>query len=324
VGIRRGVNSNRDVRLRFVKILVAVAGLMLVLSACAGNDARTQKTTTTTPPAGTPATTTTASEPKCIKEVRRSTTGLPDTSPMAVADNLVVTAVTKSGCAPLDARLVAINWFSLDNRNAYLDYATSVTKILVSRGHWPVIGARTVGTLEAPKGTPATGGAYVHDEFAFPVYSSASGLLDMLLSPEYQAIVKNQQAGARQSDYVWGLQKCYVGCYEKRPEPVQEGFFVLHVFNRPNGDLGQALQALAHAPDSPDVFYGGALVAILQIEVGGKLINPQKRPWGNGTAVYRVKSVEAARALMKNKALVACRKGTTNDMLAVVEAGLGG
>lgn len=241
---------------------------------------------------------------------------------MSVGDNLVVAAVNKAGCAPLNGPLVAINWFSFENRAAYLAYSKNVRRILVQRGHWPVIGARTVAKLEAPEGVPANGGAYVHEEFAFPVYSSAGGFLEMLLSPEYQAVVGNQQAGARQSDYVWGLQVCHVGCYDERPTPVSEGFFVVHIFNRTTNDLASALRALEDAPDGPDLFYGGELAAVLQLEVGPNRVNPQKQPWGNGTAVYRVDSVADARALMTNPALLEFRKGTTDDMLAVVRGGL--
>jgi hypothetical protein len=264
------------------------------------------------------------SEP-CLEEVALPTGSLAPESPMAAADRLVVTSVTDDGCAPLADPLVALNWRSFDDADAYRQYELAVGPIVISQGHVPVMaGARTVDVLESPDGTPPTGGAYVHEEFAFPVYTSAEGFMEMLLSPEYQEIVASQQDGARQSDYVWGFQTCHVGC-ENLDGLAPAGTYLLHIFDRPDGDLAEAMTALAAADAGAEVFYGGELVATFGIEFGGELIDLYFPPWGNGTLVCRVGSAEAAGELLDNPAFRQFRQGTTDDLLAVLEMGhLGG
>lgn len=255
----------------------------------------------------------------CVEEVTRSTGDLPVDSALAGADRLVVTAVTDEGCAPLEGPLVALNWRSFDDTEAYARYETAVRPILVEQGHTPVMGgAATVEVLESPGGAPENGGAYVHEEFAFPVYSSAAGFLDMLASPEWQAASADQQAGARQGDYVWGLQHCHVGCADNLTELAGPGLYVLHIFDQAEGELSETMAALDEAAGGPEVFYGGELVAMFELEVGGNRIRPQKAPWGNGTLVYRVDSLDEAKTLADNSAMVDFRRGTTDDMLAVL------
>lgn len=260
-----------------------------------------------------------AGDVACIEEVALSTAEVVPGSPMSAADRLVVTSVTDDGCAPLDGPLVALNWRSFDDPASYQRYEQAIVPILDSRGHMTVMSdATTVEVLESPAGTPPTGGAYVHEGLAFPVYTSAEGFLEMLLSPEYQQIVSSQQDGARQSDYIWGLQQCLVGC-QNLGGPAPLGTYVLHIFGQPEGALAETMAALVDAASGPNVFYGGELVATMRLDIGDELVSTYALPWGNGTLVYRVESVDEARELLNDPALQEFRNGTTDDLLVVLE-----
>lgn len=254
----------------------------------------------------------------CVSEVRQSVEVASPGSPISVADAVRVRAVTPEGCAPLDAPLVAFNWFSFADRDLFIETFDPVVEILARRGHEPVMFASTIEVLEAPTGEPRFGGRYVHEAFVFPLYTSAGDFLDMLVSDEFQQHVTRQQAAARREDYFWGLQQCVVGCPFGRTTPVEEGTFLLHIFDMPSRDFHAVFDRATLTSAGVDVFYAGETVAALEIEIDGQRIQPNVRPWGNGTAVYRVSSAADARRLVDSPAFRAIREKTRLDVLAIV------
>lgn len=231
-------------------------------------------------------------------------------------ERLEVVAVTPAGCAPLAGPLAA---FSFADRAAYLSYGAEVTQILARRGARILATGEHRATFEAPSGDPATGGAYVHQEFAVPLYPSADTFLDMLASPEFQAIVPRQQAGARQDDYVFGFQKCIVGCDSCAiAVATDDAPLLLHVFRFAGADLEGAIRALAAARDAPEMVCGGRLVARFRAVVGGVNVNGQNLPWGEGTVVFRVGSESAARDWIESRAYRGFRRDTAEDVLVLL------
>ncbi len=248
----------------------------------------------------------------------------PASGPLSFVDRLEVAAVTPEGCAPLDGPLAAFNWFSFADRDSYLTYGAGVGQILANRGTPILATGEHRATLEAPQGAPSTGGAYVHEEFAIPLYPSASGFMDMIASPEFQEIVSLQQAGARQEDYVFGFQKCIVGC-ESRTTAVatDDAPLLLHIFRFEGRDLEDAIRSLAGTGNAPDVVYGGKLVARFRIVVGDANLNSQNPPWGEGTMLFRVDSEATARAWIESETFRAFRNDTAEDVLVLLGSGLG-
>ena len=243
---------------------------------------------------------------------------IPD-SPFAGLTGFEVRANGPAGCAALDGPLMAFNYFSFADRDSYLQYSPLVVDVLLDHGHRAVAGGRRVETLMAPPGAPANGGAYEHEEFALAWYSSAGGFLDFATSVGQQEILHLQQAGARQSDYVWGLQRCIMGCEER---PVNTGMLLVHVFRYEGTDFDTSLAALTGAPGAPEVFYAGENEAEFRIQLGALRINPQKPPWGRGTVVFEVPSRDAAIAWFADPAFTSFLGETTEDVVILVEPGL--
>lgn len=256
----------------------------------------------------------------CLSVVER---GPPDVlvpgSPLGLASGFEVRANGPSGCADLDGPLMALNYFSFADRDAYLRYAPQVVLVLVDHGHRPVGGGRRIETLLAPSGAPANGGSYEHEQFALAWYTSAGGFLDFLRSEAEQAIAVDQQAGARQSDYVWGLQRCLIGC-AGAPIPANE-LLVAHIFRYEGADLDASIQALAGAPGAPEILYAGENAAELRVIVGELSLNPQKPPWGRGAIVFRVASRDAALAWLDAPAYTGFRGETAEDVIVLLAAG---
>lgn len=246
----------------------------------------------------------------------------PESGPLSAADRIEVVSVTPEGCAPLQGRIAAFNWFSFENAERYLAYAAGVSEILASRGTPILSGGEHAETLEAPAGAPAGGGAYIHEEFALPHYPSATGFMDMLTSPEFQEILPLQQAGARASDYVFGFQQCLVGCDKAVPDVASdEAPLLLHVFRWEGGDMPVAIRALAASEVGPEMIYAGRLVGRFQVWIGGVNVNSQNLPWGEGTMVFRVESSEAARSWLANPVFQQFRRDTAEDVLVVLGSG---
>jgi hypothetical protein len=176
-----------------------------------------------------------------------------------------------------------------------------------------------------PAGAPAGGGSYEHEEFALAWYSSASGFLDFIRSEELQAIVLDQQAGERQSDYVWGLQRCIIGCADG-PPPENE-ILLAHIFRYEgqdlyeSEDLDRGIRKLAGAPGAPEVFYAAENVAELRVRIGTLSVNPQNPPWGRGVIVFRVASRDAAVAWIVNSAYANFRRRTAEDVIVLLQGG---
>ncbi len=234
--------------------------------------------------------------------------------------------MTEEGCAPLDGPLAAFNWFSFADPESYLAYGTGIAPILASRGTQILAVGGHAETLEAPPGVPATGGAYVHEELAVPLYASAEAFIDMLASEEFQAILPLQQAGARQTDYVFGFQQCLVGCDSTVSAVATEDQpLLLHIFDWKGGDLAGAIRDLGTSGAGPEMVYAGRLVGRFRIFFGDTNVNSQSPPWGEGTIVYRVPSAEAARTWITDPAFRAFRGDTAEDVLVLLGAGrLGG
>lgn len=260
-----------------------------------------------------------APERRCVAEVRRTTESAPAGSIAEAVDAFVVASVTDQGCAPLEGPLVAFNWFSFADRPLFEQTFEPVVQILARRGHEPVMYAATRRVLEAPEGTPRFGGAFVHEAFLVPVYRSAGSFLDMLVSAEFQEHIAKQQAGARREDYIQGFQRCVVGCPFGLRYPIEDGLFVLHVFDRPARGFDAAVARLQQSLPAGELFYAGETVAVLEAEIGEQRVRPSVRPWGNGTTVYRVDSVADAEALFHSSALREFRRDTTHDVIVVVE-----
>lgn len=244
----------------------------------------------------------------------------PESGALSIVDRLEVVAVTPEGCAPLDGRLAAFNWFSFDDPDAYAAYGARVSQILASRGTPILAAGERAETLEAPSGAPAGGGSYVHEEFALPHYPSAYGFMDMIASPEFQEIVGLQQGGARQSDYVFGFQQCLVGCDSTTTQlATDEAPLLLHIFRYTGDDIRSAVRDLAG--EGPEMVYAGRLVARFQAIVGGVNANSQNLPWGQGTALYRVDSADEARAWLDDSAFRAFRRDTEEDVIVLLGSG---
>jgi hypothetical protein len=257
----------------------------------------------------------------CVSVVERGPPPVvPPGSPIAVATGFEVRANGPTGCAGLDGPLVALNWFSLADRETFLRYETHVGDVLRAHGHRATATGRRIETLMAPAGTPTGGGSYEHEAFALAWYSSAGGFLDFLRSEALQTIVLDQQAGARQSDYVWGLQRCIIGCAEA-PPPENE-ILLAHIFRDAGGDLDHGIQKLAGARGAPAVFYAAENVAELRVRIGSLSVNPQKPPWGRGAIVFRVASRDAAVAWIANRAYTSFRRETAEDVIVLLQAGI--
>jgi hypothetical protein len=240
-------------------------------------------------------------------------------SPLAVATGFEVRANGPSGCAGLDGPLVALNWFSLADAERYARYEAAVVDVLRANGHRAMMGGRRVETLLAPTGTPAGGGAYEHEAFALAWYSSARGFLDFLRSEAQQRGLPDQQAGARQADYVWGLQRCIIGC-DDAPQPENE-LLVAHIFRYEGRDIDRSVRALARTRGAPEVFYAGENVAELRVLLGAASVNPQKPPWGRGVIVFRVPSRDAAVAWLAAAAFADFRRESAEDVIVLLQAG---
>lgn len=253
----------------------------------------------------------------CVERVERRF----DSGAFGAVDRLQVRAINAAGCAPLNAPLGAFNYFSYADRDAYLAYGARVTQILTSRGHRVLFGTSRTETLEAPPGAPAGGGSYEHEVFALPLYSSAGGFMDMIGSPEFQEIVGLQQGGARQSDYVFGFQRCHVGCDDPDALPGGEGPFLVHMFGYEGDDLRAALRTVSQEPTAPPVAYGGELVARFEVIAGGMNVNSQNLPWGEGTVVYEIASREDALRWIESPVFEAFRQRTKEDVLILVVGG---
>jgi hypothetical protein len=256
----------------------------------------------------------------CLAVVERGPPDVvPPGSPLGVATGFEVRANGPSGCAGLDGPLVALNWFSLADPERYRRYEAAVVDVLRAAGHRPLVGGRRVETLVAPAGAPAGGGSYEHEAFALAWYSSAGGFLDFLRSEAQQRGIPDQQAGARQSDYVWGLQRCIIGCGEA-PLPENE-LLVAHIFRYEGRDIDRSIRALARTRGAPEVFYAAENVAELRVLLGTVSVNPQKPPWGRGAIVFRVASRDAAVAWLADRAYGDFRRETAEDVIVLVEAG---
>ncbi len=253
----------------------------------------------------------------CLPSVTLEPEGLPI--------QLEVAAVTPEGCAPLEGPLAAFNWFSFANRDSYLAYGTRISQILAQRGTTILATGEHRATFEAPSGSPSTGGVYVHEELAIPLYPSASGFMDMVASPEFQEIIPLQQSGARQEDYIFGFQRCIVGC-ESRTTAVatDDTPLLLHIFGFEGEDLENAIRSLAGAQGAPEMVYGGRLIARFRTIVGGANLNSQNAPWGEGTVVFRIDSETAARAWIASEVFRAFRDNTDEDVLVLLGTGLVG
>ena len=245
----------------------------------------------------------------------------PETLPF----QLEVAAVTPEGCAPLEGPLAAFNWFSFADRDSYLAYGASISRILAERGTTILATGEHRSTLEAPPGQPASGGTYVHEELAIPLYPSASGFMDMIASPEFQEIIPLQQRGARQEDYIFGFQKCIVGCGSQTTAVATDNApLLLHLFRFEGEDIESAIRALAGAANAPEMVYGGRLVARFRTILRGANLNTQNPPWGEGTALFRVDSEEAARAWVNSEVFRGFRNNTDEDVLVLLGNGLVG
>ena len=245
---------------------------------------------------------------------------VPPGSPVAVATGFEVRANGPTGCAGLDGPLVGFNWFSLVDREKFLRYQTRVGDILRAHGHRVMATGRRMETLMAPAGAPAGGGSYEHEEFALAWYSSAGGFLEFIRSEELQAIVLDQQAGERQSDYVWGLQRCIIGCADT-PPPENE-LLLGHIFRYEGEDLDHRMRKLADARGAPDVFYAAENVAELRVRIGMLSVNPQNPPWGRGIIVFRVASRDAAVAWIASAAYSGFRRETADDVIVLLQGGI--
>jgi hypothetical protein len=255
----------------------------------------------------------------CVAVVERGPPDVvPPGSPLGVASGFEVRANGPRGCAGLDGPLVALNWFSIADPERFARYEAAVVNVLRSQGHRAMLGSRRVETLLAPTGVPAGGGAYEHEVFALAWYASAGGFLDFLRSEAQQMGIPDQQAGARQSDYVWGLQRCIIGCADA-PLPEHE-LFLAHLFRYDGRDLDRSVRRLAAARRAPEVFYAEN-VAELRILVGAASVNPQKVPWGRGAIVFRVASRDAAIAWVADRAYASFRRDTAEDVIVLLEAG---
>ncbi len=251
----------------------------------------------------------------CLSAVTRK----PETGFLAAFDRVEIVAVTPEGCAPLEGPLAAFNWFSLADRGSYFQYANAIREILSRRGTRLLAGAEHLATLEAPTGFPSTGGAYVHDDLGLPLYASASEFLDMISSPEFQAIAPLQQAGARQDDYVFGFQRCIVGCDSGTPiHGTGDALLLMHAFRFEGADLDTALRSLADAPGAAEMAYGGRLVARLRFIVGGTNVNTQSLPWGEGLVLFRVGSEAEAGDWVDSASFRAFRNQTAEDVLVLL------
>ncbi len=249
--------------------------------------------------------------------VRDPGTLFPPENPLSNLTRFEIRALTPSGCAALHEPLVAFNWYSLADPESYLRYAAEVGGILTDRGHRVLLASDRVETFEAPAGAPAEGGAYEHEILSLAWYRNAGSFLDMVLSPEFQAISGDQQLGARQEDYVWGLQRCIVGCDTVMPP--HTGQFVAHVFRYDGADMETALLALASTPGAPEMIYAGELVADFRVLLGNQDLNTQTPPWGQGAVVYQVASRDAALAWLSDPAFTTFRQDTADDVLVLLE-----
>ena len=120
-----------------------------------------------------------------MASVERVPSNVLSNSILSVVDRLEIRAITESGCGPLEGPLVALNWFSIRDREAFERYAPIATSVLIDHGHRTILESHRVETFEAPPGTPSTGGAFVHGELVLARYRSAGSFLDMILSPEF-------------------------------------------------------------------------------------------------------------------------------------------
>lgn len=250
----------------------------------------------------------------CIEEVTRQPGG-PD------GPTLRIRAVTDAGCAPLDESLIALNWYSFDDREVYGAYAAAMADILPAHGHGVLFNGATAEMLETPEGVPASGGSYTHEEFALAYYSSAGGFLDMLISPEFQAAQASQRAGARSADYVWALQRCIYGCPDEPTMSNPEGPHIAMLFEYEGDDLIAAVETLATDLATGEVAYAGEVAGILEIVNDGVALNPQNPPWGRGAVLFSLESVDDVDDLLADSALVAFRPDTSQDVLALVDGG---
>ncbi len=236
---------------------------------------------------------------------------------------LEVAAVTPEGCAQLEGPLAAFNWFSFADPDSYLTYGAAISQILADRGTKILATGERRATIEAPSGVPSSGGAYVHEELAIPLYPSASGFMDMVASPEFQEIIPLQQRGARQEDYIFGFQRCIVGCESRTTAVATDDVpLLLHIFRFEGEDLENAILLLARAAEAPEMVYGGKLIARFRTVVGGVNVNTQNAPWGEGTVVFRVESEAAARSWIASEVFRTFRDDTSEDVLVLLGSGL--
>ncbi len=245
---------------------------------------------------------------------------VPPGSPVAVATGFQIRANGPTGCAGLDGPLVGFNWFTLADRDIFFSYQTKVGDVLRAHGHRPMANGRRIETLLAPTGKPVGGGSYEHEELVLAWYSSAGGFLEFIRSEALQTIVLDQQAGERQSDYVWGLQRCIIGCADV-PPPENE-LLVAHIFRYEGQDLDRSVRKLARAHRAPEVFYAAENVAELRVLIGSLSVNPQKPPWGRGVIVFRVPSRDVAVTWVADPAYSSFRRTTAEDVIVLLQAGV--
>ena len=243
----------------------------------------------------------------------------PPGSPIAIATGFEIRANGPEGCAGLDGPLVGFNWFTLADRDIFFSYQTKVGDILRAHGDRPMANGRRIETLMAPTGKPAGGGSYEHEEFVLAWYSSAPGFLEFIRSEALQNIVLDQQAGERQSDYVWGLQRCIIGCADV-PPPKHE-ILLAHIFRYEGHDLDRRIRKLAANHRAPEVFYAAENVAELRVLIGSVAVNPQNPPWGRGVIVFHIPSRDAAVAWIGSPAYTSFRRETAEDVIVLLEAG---
>lgn len=241
-------------------------------------------------------------------------------SPLSFARRVEIQAVNDERCAALDGPLVAFNWFSFNDRERYSQYAAAVAEIFAQRGHRALFAAPRVEVLEAPEGSPVGGGSYIHEELALALYRSAGAFLDMMLSPEFQAVTSAQQDGARRDDYVWGLQRCLIGC-DDDASPMDEGLFLAHIFGYLGDDIDTAIAGLGTVDSAPEIKYAGDLVAEMRVVSGDLVVNPMKPLWGRGVTLFRVADREGALRWISDPAFVEFRAETKEDVLVLLGYG---
>ena len=241
-----------------------------------------------------------------------------------VARRLEVRPIDNTACLLPDQRLAAMNWFTYQDESVYTEYGGDVIQMIFERDGKVLVSGSLDEELEAPAGAPANGGSYVHPNLAIPWYKTASAFLDMITSPEYQAILPKQQMGARSEDYVFGFQRCFAGCSEQAPQtpPPYNGLLLVHHFAYTGSALESDVETLAASAAAPRVRYAGELLARLFVFVGEIELAAQNAPWGNVTMVYDVDSKAAAQSWLASSELADFRARTTEDVLVLMQSGL--